>query len=176
MPLPESVLPLLPLKVSRFPLKGGISLKLGKVKGAETSPATGTGGGGGGGGGWARARSGGGATLPSCPAPSPLSAQLPRPPLLAPQMCALELEPGVCVCVCETLVLGGPPAPEGEHGVEERKCHASGVPVSDIYFVQHMFFLYPLSTSIPPRITSVVGTPLPTLHPGTLRQIPLLLK
>lgn len=55
---------------SRFPLKGGISSKLGKVKGAEDLPAMGRWGDGeadGGHGAWGR----GGATLPSLSSPSP---------------------------------------------------------------------------------------------------------
>ena len=71
---PSQCFPCFPSR-SRFPLKGGISSKLGKVKGAETSPVTGRQEADGGHGAWG----GGGATLPSCPSP-PLPSFSPAPP------------------------------------------------------------------------------------------------
>lgn len=79
---------------SRFPLKGGISSKLGKVKGAETSPVTGRQEADGGHGAWG----GGGATLPSCPSPLLPSPHSARPALLVSR-CVCECKSMVCVCM-----------------------------------------------------------------------------
>ena len=112
-----------------------------------------------------------------CPRPPP-----PRPaPRASSSGCVRQsAQLGVCEFTHLTRMSGWywgsvPPAPASEEGVEEGTCRASGAPVSGACFSYVLCSLYvpcPHVLCLPPRITSPVGTHLPTLEPASAKGFP----
>lgn len=166
---PSQCFPCFPSR-SRFPLKGGISSKLGKVKGAETRQLPG-------GKRWEAWRRtlgmghGVGVGLPAfLPIPPPHSAQ---------QSCSSSSKDAgawcvcVCMCVSHTCMVGL----GGDSRVEEGGCHASGASMSDASFFPHVCSSHgPCPHALSPALPeSKFGPADPrSWQPGGLKQIPSL--
>lgn len=120
---------------------------------------------------------GAGVGLPCLPCPTP-------PPLSpAPQSCSSRsgcvcesTELGVCVFTHLTHMYGwywglARPTPNAEDGVDDECVMLLMCLREACIFSTCMFFLCCV-LCVPPRITSLVGTPLPTLQPGSVNGFP----